>query len=61
MLKEDPAKMSAWIGQPSVKGSSEMMRMVLLTFNSVGITSIHSALCHRSPSLTSLLQLHMGS
>jgi hypothetical protein len=39
VLEEDPAEMSSWIGQPSVKGSSEMLRMVLLTLNSVGITS----------------------
>ncbi|KAB5580071.1 hypothetical protein GE09DRAFT_1167682 [Coniochaeta sp. 2T2.1] len=30
--------MSSWAGQPSVKGSSEVMRMMLLTFSSVGMT-----------------------
>ncbi|OIW34907.1 hypothetical protein CONLIGDRAFT_566450 [Coniochaeta ligniaria NRRL 30616] len=30
--------MSSWAGQPSVKGSSEAMRMMLLTFSSVGMT-----------------------
>jgi hypothetical protein len=40
VLEEDPAEMSSWAGQPSVKGSSEVMRMMLLTFSSVGITSV---------------------
>lgn len=39
-LEEDPAAMSSWAGQPSVKGSSEVMRMMLLTFSSVGMTSV---------------------
>ncbi|KAJ9161954.1 Sucrose transporter [Coniochaeta hoffmannii] len=30
--------MSSWAGQPSVKGSSETVRMMLLTFSSVGMT-----------------------
>lgn len=37
-LDSDPANMSSWAGQPSVKGSSEVMRMMLLTFSSVGMT-----------------------
>lgn len=37
-LLDDPANMSSWTGQPSVKGSSETMRMILLTFSSVGMT-----------------------
>lgn len=37
-LENDPAKMSSWTGQPSVKGSSETMRMMMLTFSSVGMT-----------------------
>lgn len=42
VLEEDPTDMSSWAGQPSVKGSSEVMRMVLLTFSSVGMTSVSS-------------------
>ncbi|WYZ34459.1 hypothetical protein EsH8_I_000735 [Colletotrichum jinshuiense] len=38
VLEQDPAGMSSWAGQPSIKGSSEAMRMVLLTFNTLGIT-----------------------
>ncbi|KAK2040534.1 sucrose transporter [Colletotrichum somersetense] len=30
--------MSSWAGQPSIRGSSEAMRMILLTFNTLGIT-----------------------
>ncbi|KAK0618309.1 major facilitator superfamily domain-containing protein [Bombardia bombarda] len=33
--------MSTWTGQPSVRGSSETMRMFLLTCVSVGITFLH--------------------
>ncbi|KAM0645124.1 hypothetical protein ACHAQF_001088 [Verticillium nonalfalfae] len=32
------AEMSTWAGQPHIRGSSEAMRMVLLTFNAIGIT-----------------------
>ncbi|GJC83825.1 general alpha-glucoside permease [Colletotrichum liriopes] len=39
VLEEDPAAgMSSWAGQPSIKGSSEAIRMILLTFNTLGIT-----------------------
>ncbi|OLN94318.1 General alpha-glucoside permease 2, partial [Colletotrichum chlorophyti] len=38
VLEQDPAEMSSWSGQPSIRGSSEAMRMVLLTFNTLGIT-----------------------
>ena len=31
------AEMATWSGQPSVKGSSESMRMALLTFSLVGL------------------------
>jgi hypothetical protein len=31
------ADMASWAGQPHVKGSSETMRMVLLTFSLVGL------------------------
>ncbi len=30
-------KMASWAGQPSIKGSSESMRMALLTFSLVGL------------------------
>ncbi|KAI9792548.1 MAG: hypothetical protein M1816_002068 [Peltula sp. TS41687] len=33
-----PGKLASWTGQPSIKGSSESMRMALLTFTIVGIT-----------------------
>ncbi|KAI8250007.1 General alpha-glucoside permease [Colletotrichum sp. SAR 10_98] len=36
--EQDPAEMSSWSGQPSIRGSSEAMRMILLTFNTLGIT-----------------------
>ena len=39
-LEDDPANMSSWAGQPSVKGSSETVRMMLLTFSSVGMTYV---------------------
>ncbi len=35
-----PAKMSTWVGQPKVEGSSETVRMVLLTCVSIGITYV---------------------
>ena len=35
------AEMASWSGQPAIKGGSEMMRMVLLTFNAIGITYVH--------------------
>ncbi|KAF5517140.1 General alpha-glucoside permease [Colletotrichum sp. SAR 10_70] len=38
VLEQDPAEMSSWSGQPSIRGSSEAMRMILLTFNTLGIT-----------------------
>lgn len=34
-------EMSTWRGSPSVKGSTETMRMLLLTCVSVGITLVH--------------------
>ncbi|OHE91029.1 sucrose transporter, partial [Colletotrichum orchidophilum] len=38
VVEQDPAGMSSWAGQPSIRGSSEAMRMILLTFNTLGIT-----------------------
>ncbi|KAJ0324388.1 hypothetical protein Brms1b_001153 [Colletotrichum noveboracense] len=40
VLEQDPAEMSSWSGQPSIRGSSEAMRMILLTFNTLGITYV---------------------
>lgn len=39
--------MSSWSGQPSVKGSSEMIRMMLLTFSSVGMTFVLLTFIHK--------------
>lgn len=39
--ENDLLKMSTWSGQPRVEGSSETVRMVLLTCVSIGITSVH--------------------
>ena len=33
-----PGEMSRWLGQPSIKGSTESMRMFLLTCNTIGIS-----------------------
>lgn len=38
VLDQDPAEMSSWSGQPSIRGSSEAVRMILLTFSTIGIT-----------------------
>jgi hypothetical protein len=35
------AKMASWAGQPAVKGSTESMRMALLTFSLVGIQLVY--------------------
>jgi hypothetical protein len=34
----NPEEMSRWAGQPSIKGSSDAMRMILLNFCTLGIT-----------------------
>ncbi|CAM1506738.1 Fc.00g063790.m01.CDS01 [Cosmosporella sp. VM-42] len=36
--KDDPANMASWVGQPHIRGSSEPVRMVLLSFVTIGIT-----------------------
>lgn len=33
----NPAEMSKWSGQPSIKGSSDTVRMLLLNFSTLGI------------------------
>jgi hypothetical protein len=38
---ERTAEMASWAGQPSVKGSTESMRMALLTFSLVGIQCVY--------------------
>jgi len=38
ILDEDPEDMAQWTGEASIKGSSEAVRMMLLTFNSIGLT-----------------------
>jgi hypothetical protein len=34
----NPAEMTKWAGQPSIRGSSDAMRMILLNFCTLGIT-----------------------
>ncbi|RYO83596.1 hypothetical protein DL766_006474 [Monosporascus sp. MC13-8B] len=36
----NPGEMTRWSGQPSIKGSSESMRMLLLTCSSIGISLV---------------------
>lgn len=35
--KTDPDMASSWAGQPHIKGSSESLRMALLTFSLIGL------------------------
>lgn len=35
--REEDEDMASWAGQPSIKGSSESMRMALLTMSLIGI------------------------
>lgn len=37
---QDSENMSSWSGTPSIKGSTETVRMMLLTLNSIGITFV---------------------
>lgn len=37
---QNPAEMASWTGQPSIRGTSETVRMILLTFNTIGITCV---------------------
>lgn len=55
VLEDDPAEMSSWAGQPSVKGSSGVMQMVLLAFNSIGIRLACRALSHALLLLTAVI------
>jgi hypothetical protein len=40
VLEEDPAEMASWSGRPDIKGSSEVVRMVLLCAVHAGITLV---------------------
>lgn len=40
VLELDPVEMSSWTGQPSIRGSTETMRMILLAFSNIGITYV---------------------
>lgn len=46
----DPANMASFVGQPAIRGSSEAVRMVLLTFVTIGITYVTptASLCMRN-------------
>jgi solute carrier family 45 protein 1/2/4 len=35
---QNPAGMATWSGQPAVRGNSEAVRMILLSFVTIGIT-----------------------
>jgi len=37
------ADMASWVGQPAIKGSTEPMRMALLTFSLIGLQYVFSA------------------
>ena len=39
--RDKTAEMASWAGQPNVKGSTESMRMALLTFSLVGIQLVY--------------------
>lgn len=52
-------EMASWSGQPSVKGSTEAMRMALLTFSMAGLQYVR---CCRGLALANFyLQIHMGN
>lgn len=36
-IQEEEADMASWVGQPAIKGSSESMRMALLTLSLIGL------------------------
>jgi hypothetical protein len=38
---DDDPNMAQWAGQPSVKGSSESMRMALLSFSIIGLQYVY--------------------
>ena len=40
-IAEEDEDMAQWAGKPSVKGSTESMRMALLTFSLIGLQYVH--------------------
>jgi hypothetical protein len=44
-----PQEMASWVGRPSVKGSTETTRMMLLTFSLVGLQYVYRISANRSP------------
>ena len=40
VLEDDPEEMATWSGHASVKGNSEIVRMLLLNFNAIGMTLV---------------------
>lgn len=51
-------EMASWSGQPSVKGSTEAMRMALLTFSMAGLQYVGSILGQAVANC--FLQVHLG-
>lgn len=58
---EGPEKMASWQGQPAVKGSTESMRMALLTFSLVGIQFVLPVLLAMGTKLTLWQQVYLGN
>ncbi len=40
VLDDDPEELATWSGHASIKGDSDLVRMVLLTFNAIGMTCV---------------------
>lgn len=51
-------EMAQWSGQPSIKGSTEAMRMALLTFSMAGLQYVE--FCRTWALADDLLQVHLG-
>jgi len=51
VLEDDPEELATWSGHASVKGSSEVVRMLLLNFNAIGMTCVAPLTCHNEPCL----------
>lgn len=52
-------EMAQWSGQPSVKGSTEAMRMALLTFSMAGLQYVE--FCRDWALADESLQIHLGN
>jgi hypothetical protein len=52
--------MSSWAGQPAIKGSSETMRMALLTFSMIGLQYVFSIETEELRKLTVSRQIYVG-